>query len=190
MPPGVVTVTAAEALPAGATAAIRVGESTRNDLAARAPNRTALTSTKLVPATVTFVPPLAGPVDGLSRATVGAARYLKLAAAISRLVPRLVVTVTATVPVPLGATATIVPEDRTVNEAAFFAPKCTALARARPEPWIVTLAPPRSGPASGVIPVTVVTGTGPAAAQSWSTRPAPVPVPAPAIGVPSPVARS
>ena len=60
----------AAAAPAGATAVIEVAELTVNDVAAVAPNLTAVAPLKLVPVMVTRVPPAVGPPVGLRPVTV------------------------------------------------------------------------------------------------------------------------
>ena len=73
VPPGVVTVTStAPALPAGDVAVIDVALLTVNEVAAVAPNFTAVAPVKLVPVMVTLVPPAVGPLVGLTPVTVGA----------------------------------------------------------------------------------------------------------------------
>ena len=64
--------------------------------------------------------------------------------------PPEVLTVTAEVPLPAGASATIVVGDSTLYLAAGVAPKLTAVAPVNPEPSIVTVVLPASGPSVGV----------------------------------------
>ena len=72
VPPGVVTVTSAmPAEPAGLVAVIEVAEVTVKPVAAVDPNVTALAALRLVPLTVTVVPPARGPVAGATPVTVG-----------------------------------------------------------------------------------------------------------------------
>ena len=71
MPPGVVTVTSTVPVPVGATAEMDVAETTLKDVAALAPNFTAVAPVKFVPVTVTVVPPEVDPEDGLIKVTVG-----------------------------------------------------------------------------------------------------------------------
>ena len=73
VPLGVVTVTStAPREPAGETAVIWVEELTAYDVAAVEPKLTALAPMKLVPVTVTDVPPVVTPTTGLTVVTVGA----------------------------------------------------------------------------------------------------------------------
>ena len=73
VPAGVVTVTSTlPAAPAGATAVIEVAELTVNNVAAVAPNLTAVAPLKLVPVMVTRVPPAVEPLAGLRPVTVAA----------------------------------------------------------------------------------------------------------------------
>lgn len=68
-----------------------------------------------------------------------------------REVPLLVVTVTATWPVPGGAVAVICESLFTVKVADAW-PKCTFSAPVNPDPEITTLVPPEAGPVLGLIP--------------------------------------
>ena len=63
------------------------------------PNLTAVAFARLVPVTVTLVPPPWGPEVGLTAVTVGAAVYVNWSALLVAEVPLGVVTVTSTVPV-------------------------------------------------------------------------------------------
>ncbi len=72
VPPGVVTVTSTvPAVPAGAVAVSEVPDTTVMPVAAAVPNLTAVAPPRLVPVTVTVVPPVAGPEVGLTPVTVG-----------------------------------------------------------------------------------------------------------------------
>jgi hypothetical protein len=71
VPPDVVTITSTVPVPAGEVAVIEVGELTVKLIAFWEPNLTAETSLKLPPLIVTLVPPAAGPLLGLTPATVG-----------------------------------------------------------------------------------------------------------------------
>ena len=68
---GFVTVTATTPDPAGVVHVIEVAETTETLVAAVPPNVTVAPVTKPVPLTVTAVPPAAGPLPGLTLATVG-----------------------------------------------------------------------------------------------------------------------
>ena len=59
------------ATPLGAVTVIEVAELTVNEPATVAPKLTAVAPVKLVPVTVTDVPPMIGPVPGLTAVTVG-----------------------------------------------------------------------------------------------------------------------
>ena len=67
------TVTSTVPVPAGAVAVSEVAETTVKEVAAAVPNSTAVAPVKLVPVTVTLVPPAVGPLVGLTAVTVGAA---------------------------------------------------------------------------------------------------------------------
>jgi hypothetical protein len=73
VPPGVVTVTSTVPLPAGEVAEMLLELLTVKVVAAVPPNFTAVAPVKFVPVTVTEVPLPAGPEDGLTDVTVGAA---------------------------------------------------------------------------------------------------------------------
>ena len=72
VPSGVVTVTSTDPEPAGAVAVMVVALLTMKDVAGFTPKATAVAPVKLVPLTVTAVPPDAPPVFGARPATVGA----------------------------------------------------------------------------------------------------------------------
>ena len=73
VPPGVVTVTStAPCVPAGAVAVMELAETTVKLAAFAAPNRTAVAPVSPVPVIVTTVPPVVGPLFGLTDVTVGA----------------------------------------------------------------------------------------------------------------------
>ena len=78
------------------------------------PNLTAVAPVKLVPATETDVPPVAGPAAGLSPVTVGAGMYVNWSPATTELVPPGVVTATSTTPVPAGEVAVMEVAELTV----------------------------------------------------------------------------
>ena len=79
-------------------------------------------------------------------------------------VPPGVVTVTSTTPVPAGSSAVIVVSETTVKLVAGEVPKSTAVAPVKAIPVIVTVLPPDSGPAVGLMLVTV----GVAVYVNWS----------------------
>ena len=73
VPPAVVTVTSTVPDPAGEVAVSDVALLNVTGLATVGPNITVALEVKLVPVIVTMVPPAAGPLLGLTPATVGAA---------------------------------------------------------------------------------------------------------------------
>ena len=72
MPPAVVTVTSTVPAPAGEVTVMEFAVSAVT-VPAVVPNLTAVAFARLVPVTVTLVPPAAGPALGLTAVTVGAA---------------------------------------------------------------------------------------------------------------------
>ncbi|GAA2302304.1 hypothetical protein Scani_25870 [Streptomyces caniferus] len=74
VPPGVVTVTTTVPTPAGAVTVSWLSETTTREVAGLAPKFTALVSVRLVPKTVTVLPPVSGPRCGDRSLRVGAAR--------------------------------------------------------------------------------------------------------------------
>ena len=148
-----VTVTSTvPAAPAGAVAVIDVEVTTVNDVAAVAPNLTAVTPVKSAPVIVTLVPPVTGPVAGLMLAMVGAEVYRNWSAAPVALVRLLApVTVMSTVPAaPAGAVAVIDVALTTVNDVAAVTLNFTAVAPVKPVPVMVTVVPPVTGPLAGL----------------------------------------
>lgn len=91
-----------------------------------------------------------GPDVGDIEVTLG--EYVKSAVGVLNDVPLLVVTVTATWPVPGGETAVISVSLLTVK-LADASPKCTFSAPVNPVPDIFTVVPPEAGPVLGVMPV-------------------------------------
>jgi hypothetical protein len=119
------------------------------------PKSTAVAPLKPDPVIVTSVPPPSEPAAGLMPVTVGAATYENTAVGEAAEVPVDVVTVTPTIPTPAGLEAAIVVGLKTLNVVAWFPPKLTAVAPAKPAPVIVTNVPPVSGPALGLTLETV-----------------------------------
>ena len=112
---------------------------------------------KLVPVTVTEVPPAVGPAFGLTPATEGGGpRYVYLSAAVMGLVPFGVPTVTSTtVPAPpAGAVALIWLSELSVKAVAVTVPNRTTVAPVKLLPEIVTAVPPAAGPLPGLTAVT------------------------------------
>ena len=72
VPPAVVTVTSTVPVPAGEVTVMEVAVSAVT-VPAVVPNLTAVAFARLVPVTVTLVPPAPGPEVGLTAVTVGAA---------------------------------------------------------------------------------------------------------------------
>ena len=80
---------------------------------------------------------------------------MKRSALERRLVPKGVVTVTSTLPLPLGDTAVIELAELTTKLAAAVLPKSTAVAPVNLEPEMLTLVPPADDPLGGLTEVTV-----------------------------------
>jgi hypothetical protein len=114
-------------------------------------------TTKPEPVTVTTVPPASGPAAGLIPVTVGMASKAKLSDAPMALVPPGVVTVRSTNPAVSGgevAEQVVVVEQDT--EVPAVDPKLAVVdPTTKPVPVTVTEVPPATGPAVGLIPVTV-----------------------------------
>ena len=146
--------------PAGDVAVIDTSELTWN-AASVDPKSTAVAPVKPVPVIVTCVPPAAGPTEGLTPVIAGADAYVNSSVELPVAdVPPGVVTVRLKVPGAADAgdlTVICVPES-TVNDVAALDPNLTAVAPVKPVPVIVTEVPPASGPAVGLMPVTVGTG--------------------------------
>jgi hypothetical protein len=117
-------------------------------------NRTTVAPVKLVPLMVTPVPPLVGPLFGVTEVTVGAP--IKVNAPLRVPEPPAVVTTTSTVPAAwAGVVAVIEVGPFTVKLVAAVPPKVTAVVPLKLVPVIVTLVPPSVGPLFGETEVTV-----------------------------------
>lgn len=147
-------------MPAGDVQTRVVGPTYRTLVAETPPNETVAPATKLVPVTVTVVPPAIGPAFGLTEPTVGnGVNVYSCADVVAVLEPPGVVTVTPTVPAAsVGGVAVTDPSLLTVNDDAALVPKSTTVASVKPDPVIVTGEPPDRGPALGLIPVTIGIG--------------------------------
>jgi hypothetical protein len=113
------------------------------------------------------VPPVGGPVFGLTAVMVGVnSKWSAALGALDR--PPGIVTVTSTVPTaPAGDIAVIAVEDFTVKLVAFVEPNLTALTFLKKVPSMATTVPPVAGPLLGVTVVTV----GSLAAYAGATLP-------------------
>jgi hypothetical protein len=155
-----VTSTPPEWWRSGAFTVISVADTTFGLVAFTVPKWTAVVPVKFFPVIVTVSPPPRGPLVGTTFVTDGlggGATYLNLSPATLAEVPPAVVTVTSTVPVPLGdRTMVVVPVWPLIVAA--FAPKCTDVGFAKSLPVMVTLVPPTVEPFVGEIFVT--TGLG------------------------------
>jgi hypothetical protein len=127
VPPGVRTVTWTVPAPGGEMAVREVSERTVNDVAGAVPKSTTVAPFNPVPLTVTLVPPVLGPEDGVTALTVGfkkGATKVYLSAAFLALVSPEAVTVTSVFPADSdGAVAMMVVLDTTVNDPDATAPK-------------------------------------------------------------------
>ena len=158
VPPMVVAVTiCAPAFPIGVIAVIVVEFTTTTLVAATPPTVTLLAPVKFVPIIVIVVPPVAGPLDGLTLATVGAATYVNCVAAVTG--PPAVVTTTFCAPaVPIGVVA-VITVALLVNTVALTPPTVTLLALVKLVPVIVIVVPPAAEPELGAIVVIVGAAT-------------------------------
>ena len=83
-----------------------------------------------------------------------AARYLNRSALDTALVPPAMVTLTLTVPLPVGLLAVILVGLTTTMRVAALAPNRTLAPRTKSAPMMVTTVPPRRGPSRGETEVT------------------------------------
>ena len=163
-PPGVVTTTSTvPAVFAGLVAVTVVAFRTENVVAGVPPNDTPVAPVRLVPVTVTTVPPAVDPLDGDNDVTVGAgevgAWYVNFEPADAADDPPGVVTTTSTVPADFaGDTAVIDVPEFTTTPVAAVPPKVTPVAPVRFVPVIVTDVPPAVEPLDGLKLVTVGAG--------------------------------
>ena len=119
--------------------------------AALTPPTVTVALAKFVPVIVIVVPPVAGPLDGLTLATVGAATYVNCVAAVTG--PPVVVTTTFCAPDPAGVVA-VITVALLVTTAA-LAPPTVTVALVKFVPTIVIFVPPASGPLDGLTLATV-----------------------------------
>src|SRR5579864_5721700 len=158
-PPGVATVTSTVPFaPAGELTVKEVpAPLTMTPVPGLAPKSTAVAPARLVPVTVTELPPAVVPVCGATPVTVGTPKYVNVSAAVVGLVPSGVTTVTSTAPADLTGEVTVreVPPPLTVTPDPAVAPKSTAVAPVKFVPVTVTVVPPATGPPEGLTLVTV-----------------------------------
>ena len=119
--------------------------------AALTPPTVTVALAKFVPVIVIVVPPVAGPLDGLTLATVGAATYVNCVAAVTG--PPVVVTTTFCAPDPAGVVA-VITVALLVTTAA-LAPPTVTVALVKFVPTIVIIVPPATGPLDGLTLATV-----------------------------------
>ncbi len=118
------------------------------------PNVTVAPGAKFVPVIVTPVPPVVGPLFGLTLVTVGGMTYEKALARLP-LCP-LTVTVTASAPaLPAGDVAVMLVLLTTTTFVADALPNVTVAPGAKFVPVIVTEVPPVVGPLLGLTPLTI-----------------------------------
>ena len=154
--PGLVTVTVtAPAVPAGVVAVMVVLLTTTTFVAAALPKVTVAPVAKFVPVIVTAVPPVVGPLFGLTLVTVGVPTKENPLARLPANPPGLV-TVTVTGPaLPAGVDAVMVVLLTTTTLVAAVPPNVTVAPVAKFVPVIVTAVPPPTGPLLGETLVTV-----------------------------------
>jgi hypothetical protein len=153
VPPGAVTVTLFRpAVVDGVTAVIVVSSTTTRFVADAVPNFTDVAPVKLVPVMVTGRPPVVGPWFGATDETVGGSAYRYPPNLVA--VPHGPVTTTSFTPaVEAGAVAVIFDVLVIVNDVTGTPPIVTDVVPRKPEPLIVTVLPPATGPAVGEIVV-------------------------------------
>src|SRR5690242_17850397 len=163
-----VTSTVSTASPGGDVAVIDESSSTVNPTGV-SPKLTLVAWVKFVPVIVATVPPLRGPLFGLSADTEGVPTNVNRSIGLVALVPPGDVTVTSTVAtLANGATAEIDVSPFTVKLAAYVPPKRTAVAAVNPVPVIDSVVPPDAGPMVGDMPVTRGDGTNPGASTRYA----------------------
>ena len=148
-PLAVVTTTFCAPDPAGVVAVMVVSVLV-NTVALTLPTVTVALA-KLLPVIVIVVPPAAGPLDGLTLATVGASTYVNFVAAVTG--PPAVVTTTFCAPDPAGVVA-VITVALLVNTVALALPTVT-VALTKLVPVIVIVVPPIAGPLDGLTLATV-----------------------------------
>ncbi len=156
VPAALATVTCTgPAVAASVVAVIDVSELTVNELAAVAPNLTAVALANPEPVMVTDVPPAVEPAFGLTAVTSGTPKVNRSAAEVA-LVPATLATVTFTVPAGAAEVVAVIEvSELMVNVDAAAAPKLTAVAFVKPVPVMLTTVPPAAAPAVGLIIVTM-----------------------------------
>ena len=150
VPPAVVTATVfAPVVPIGVTAVIEVALTTTTLVAAVPPTVTLLAPVKFVPVIVNDVPPVIGPVLGVTLAIVGEATKVYALALVPT--PPGVVTPTLCAPAtPAGAKATMLVDEITEIFVAATPPTVTIVASDKFVPVMVMIVPAAIGPAAGL----------------------------------------
>ena len=135
---------------------IKVALETKKLLALVVPNFTIVAPLRVVPKTLTVVPPASGPPEGTTEVTVGAAWKVNWSLAEVAEVPPGVVTVMSMTPAAsAGDVAFIEVEDNTEKLLAATGPNLTAETFVKPVPVTETTVPPAVGPTVGFTEVTV-----------------------------------
>ena len=142
---------------AGVTPVIEVGEIVET-VSADPPNETAAPVWKPVPATVTDVPPLAGPLVGVTELTVGPATYVKQPLQLALWVSGFV-TITFTAPAACAVVVPVMVVALMVETFRGEPPKDTLDPLTKLVPATVTEVPPELGPRFGVTEATVGAAT-------------------------------
>ena len=152
VPPGVVTETLCNPLPAGVTAVMDRSDCTTTLVAATPPTLTLVAPVKFFPIMAMLVPPRLEPVAGETEVMVGGV-FAKLNAKGNVADPPAVFTITARAApeVPAGVTAVIVVAFTTTTLVAATDPMVTLLAPNKLVPVMVTGVPPAVGPLIGKI---------------------------------------
>jgi len=121
------------------------------------PKETVAPLWKPVPATVTDVPPPAGPLFGVTDVTVGAAKYVKQPEQVPLCVSAFVTT-TFTDPAECAVVVPVIVVALIVETVRADPPNDTVAPAAKPVPPTVTDVPPAAAPLFGVTEVTVGAG--------------------------------
>ena len=151
---GFVTITLTRPLACAVVVPVMLVALTVETVSADPPSDTVAPAWNPLPATVTAVPPAAGPLFGLTEATVGAATKVKQPVQVPVCVSGFVTT-TFTAPLACAVVVPVIVVGLTVATVRADPPKETVAPLWNPLPVRVTLLPPTAGPLVGVTELTV-----------------------------------